>query len=339
MIRQARALLRVGGEWVHAHAKFGDMEVVDRHTGGPWSLTWQMNLPPGERPTWLSEGATVELYAGTLRWSGTLADPDWEAGSFTADGWCRQAETAAALSGGGATNSLSVAITQAGPLGRKVIDFDTKVTGAADKADDELWSIAQLADQYCLENSGVWRVGVHREFYIATEPPAPSMWVLPGIVDLSTSVATSVRRVLARYIDTSLTHRLAISDSNRGRGEAIVDLTAKGPILEATATAVANQMLARSGGGEPRFTTGFEVHAGQVVDESGPVDLSRIIAGQMIRIHGCTDPRNGLPWTDILIGETQWRPQESTVQINPVELDAADFTGIVEELGGSVVFS
>lgn len=106
----------------------------------------------------------------------------------------------------------------------------------------------------------------------------------------------------------------------------------------ARAQTIATEIYKRAGGGLPALTSGFEVAPGQVINAGGQeVDLSLVRPGRMIRV-ACEDPRNGDPWADIVIDETQWRVKERRVQVNPANLDGADFEAIVEELGGTVVF-
>ena len=340
MIPPAKALLRVGGEWVHTHAHYGDLEVTDRADGGVWSLSWSMNLPAGEHMPWLAPNSRVELYAGSLRWSGTLTDPDWDSGRFTADGWCRQAENAAALNNTSPTNDLGWALFWAsGSFGRGAINFSSleTFTPLPDSA-REVNSLAALLDQWSLENGRRWAVNERRGLYTSTDPTTPTLWVLPGVVDLSASTALQATHVIAEYLTTSLTRLHVEAGSGARVRERLVSLEDLGPISAGRAQTIASEIYRRSGGGKPVFTTGFEVAPGQVVDAFGPVDLSLIRPMSMIRIHGCDDPRTGAPYTDLVIGETVWRPQEGRVQVNPVDLDAADFEAIVEELGGSVIF-
>ncbi|WP_235739005.1 hypothetical protein [Nocardioides alcanivorans] len=340
MIPQARPMLKVGGTWVIAHAHYDDIEVGNRRAGGNYSLSWQMNLRSGDRPTWMPPSAPVELHAGGKCWTGTLGDSDWDSGSFTADGLCRQAELAAALDFlDEPTNNLGVALAAAQSRGA-VAFSTTEALGSLPGDALEANSLSSLFDQWCLESSLHWGVGADGLMRTSTtDPEAPSLWVLPGIVDLPASSLLEADTVVAQYISPTLTMPKVIATTGTRRRERLVDLRDIGVMDAARAQGIANEILRRGGGGLPRFTSGFEVSPGQVVNQGGrAVDLSDIRADATVRIHGCEDPRTGTPWTDIAIGETSWRPMQRTIQINPVDLDASDFTAIVEELGGTVVF-
>lgn len=338
MIPQVQARLKVGGVWVHAHSHVGDLEVTDRRSGGNYSVSWQMILPSGRRPTWLHPNAPVEVHAGGLRWSGYLGDPDWDAGTFTADGWCRQAENSPALASNEPTAHLGNAITSA--YARGAIGFQPAETlGALPDPATEVNTIAALADQYTLELGRTWAVGEDRMFRTAVDPTDPTLYVPPGIVDLPASTATQVTHVMVEYLTKSLARARVEAGSGIRTHERLVSIENLGPITPVRAQAVADEIFKRAGGGLPAFTSGFEVGPGQVINAGGrAIDLSLVRPGRMIRLLGTEDPRTGDPATDLVIDETIWRPIEQRVQVNPVNLDAADFEGIVEELGGSVMF-
>ena len=340
MIPQVPAWLKVGGVWVHAHAHVGDLEVTDRRGGGNYAVSWQMNLRAGRRPTWLHPNAPVEVYAGGLRWSGHLGDPDWDGGTFTADGAGRKAETTPAVNAAGEpTAHLGQAISSA--YARGAIDFQAAESlGALPDPATEVNTIGALADQYALESGRTWAVHEDRMFRTATDPTEPTLFVLPGIVDLPASTSTQVTHVMVEYLRKSDLARARVEAGAGDRThERRVSMERLGTITPARAQAVANEIFKRAGGGLPAFTSGFEVAPGQVVNAGGrAVDLSMIRPGRMIRLLGTEDPRTGSPTTDLVIDETQWRATEQRVQVNPVNLDAADFESIVEELGGSVIF-
>ena len=342
-MKQAPVTLQVGGEWVHEHTAFEITSVKDQVPNGGVSLEWQMMLRVGERPDWAVADAPVVLHAaGGERWTGVLEDPEWDTGSFSAVGWWKQAEAPALTSGGVATNDPAAAITAA--RARGAIDFDLApgvTIPALPGTATEINTIMALLDQSGLENDFRWTIGPDRLLRRVVEPTEPSLWLLPTEMDLPVTMASAVDCVVAEYdLGAGKTGRVTATTGTRRR-ERLIDLREAGIMTAARAQSIVDAILKRAGQGKALFVTGFEVAPGQVVDDHGAeLDLSTPMHGQMIRVHGTEDPRDGTPWLDLVIGETDWQPgREPRVQVNPLDLSDGDddFGELVESYGGQVV--
>ncbi len=320
----------VDGEWLHP---VGDLEITDRWPGGNWSVDWSMNLAPGQKPPALRAGAPVKvMYGSHPRWGGTLADPDWDSGTFHADGRCMQAQTVLAED-----NNGEPVVAPAWALlyanNRGALDWFHWGEPFADGTEDEptdvntMWD---LFDTWAEQIGRRWGVAGDGLFYSAADPTTPTFHVLPGVDGLGLSRERQATHVRAQYITSQLQFAYvgAVAPgwaSPESRIERKVDLTEMGTMTSAKAQASVTNLMSRFGTKEA-FTNGLEVRRGMVVDGAGQtVGLAAIRPGLMYRVHGMRDPRNGLPYTDFVAGETVWRTTEDAVQINPIDMVAADF--------------
>ena len=334
--------IRVGDTWLHTIGGFEVEEVVDRWPGGPWSLSWTMNLDPGARPPALmEEGVLVQLYVGGgLRWSGRLGEPDWEQGQFFADGLCREGETALALGGSGPTTNPGEAIYFA--AARNATSWGSLVvfTAITELPGTDLNNISALLDAYCDSLGRRWLVDEFAQLQVSADPTTPTIYITPGLSDLGTSTQTQVTDLFATYLhaDTLKIERVSSPTSTAPRRiERSIDLSDLGPMTPAQAQGHVNGIMAKVGP-QALLTGGIDVSYGQIVNANGtPLDLDRARAGQMARAQGVRDPRNDAPSTDFVVGESVWRPREGRLLLNPVEQVATDFAAVVEAIGGQVI--
>lgn len=321
---------------------WGDLEVVDRWPGGSWSLSWRMALRPDQKPPVLAtRRAVVEAKVGpTVMWSGRLADPDWGEGAFTADGMCREAETAVALDAGVATNNVGAALLGA-ILRGEMSAWKTfnAFPNPTDEPATDLNRISDLLDASVDTLGERWAVTPGGWLYHQVDPTTPTYYVLPGIEGLGVTTDRQVTRLHAQYVTKSLGTATVSAGAAGGGVERYIDLMDQGPLTSTQAQSIVNGIFNKSGG-KAQFSSGIEVTYGQVVNEAGAaVGLANLTSGLMYRVMGMRDPRNpAIPYTEFVAGERSWRVNDGTVQLNPVNMAAASFEQVVEEAGGKVNF-
>lgn len=339
-----RPEVRVGGHWLTTLMPrggwWGELETGTRLTGD-WQASWRIIFPGNWCHPALVFGARVEVYYGPIVvWVGTLAEPDWDAGTFTATGACREAEAALALTPTGvATTAPNTAVDAAISRGvvswNRVGDFGTTPVGETE-GDGGLTTLASVLNAWAQENSSGWRIDRNRS--LVTSPTSESTvdwYIVPGSGVLGSADEDRVDRVFVRYISSS-TGRLATASypasTPAGGVERPVDITDRGRMTSTKATSIAQSiwtpLQGRSG-----WTNGLTLKRGQVTTPGGvPADLSRIRAGHSIRLLGVPDVRGVAQNTDVVIAETEYDWTEDEIQINPVGKAARDDEAAFEKI-------
>lgn len=327
--------IRVGGEW---QPTAGDITVTTTADEGCAVLSFGLDIDPNARPAGIEADAITELHAGALIFSGDLTQPDWAAGTFTAQGCYRQLEGAVALGPDGQTtttpnDAVDQAIARGASNLRRITDLGSTPLKAGDETDN-LNSVAGVLDEWCDTNGHRWPIWSDRIVRYAYDPTEPDWWILPGVVGLNWVSERSVGRMIGRWQDS--VGNLSNVIVGTGRPEVAIDLTNRGPLADAaTASAILEGYLAK--------TTTLQV-AGSLMVTSTQITspggvhphLSLIRGGQMARVLDLPDPRTGLPWTDFVIGRAVWNVSQQTISLTPVDAPAEDLNSFVAEQGDSV---
>jgi hypothetical protein len=337
-------LLGTGADraWLSSIAGWGELHIETRWAeggSGPWEATWEMTLPPLYRPRGLTTDIPVTIYIGGEEiFSGRLPDTDWDAGEFSALGAVRDGEEALALAWGGATTStpdtaIDAAILRGSANWVRRVSISATSIAAVDETDG-LHFMQPLMDAYADGAGRRWGVNARREVFASVDPTAPAWYVMPGAGELGTSTDRMVGRLYGRWRNSSGT--LATVTSGSGLPEIAVDLTTRGALTSGQAQSILDGIRSKAISTK-NFTNGIEVDSSQITSPGGtPAALHRIKAGQMVRMLALRDERNGLPWTDFVIGSTDWDVDAGTIAITPVDTEERDLASFVEEVGGKL---
>jgi len=328
----------VDGQWLTNLAWWGDASISHRWPLGCWEASWSMPLKPYQRFRALRSRAPVEIRIGAAPiWAGSLSEPDWAEGKFTALGACREAEEAACLTAGGLTTSVpDTAVDQA--IARGAVSWtrpeslSATAFGQADGT-ERLNYLGALLDAWSLEQNVKWAVNARRQVYSAADPTTPMWHITPGAGVLGVTDAAMAGTVYGRYRN-SATGSLATVSVGTAAPEVLVDLTRHGRISTTKATNLVTGILNKSGA-RTGWTNGLTLTPHQIQTAGGvPANLASVQAGQMARIMGLRDERGVAATTDVIAGETIWDVTANELQFNPAELAARDLASVVEEAGG-----
>jgi hypothetical protein len=328
--------------WLSDVAGWGSLHIQTRWAdggSGPWEATWEMTLPPLYRPRGLTTDIRTEIYVGGEEvFPGRLPDTDWSAGEFSALGAVREGEEAVAITVAGATTATPNTFIDAG-IARGALTWVRRVSiSATSVADvdqtDGLHFIQPVMDAYA-DGAGLrWGVNARREVFTAADPTTPTWYIIPGAGELGTSTDRMVGKLYGRWRNSA--GNPATVTSGVGLPEVAVDLTTRGALTSGTAQTVLNGIGAKALATK-NFTNGLEVDSSQIISPGGtPAALHRVRAGQMVRCLALRDERNGLPWTDFVIGSTDWDVDAGTIALTPVDAEERDLATFVEEAGGKL---
>lgn len=343
----------IDGVPLSAVVAWGDLETTTR-ISGDWTATWGLIAPPRshiQKNPLFRPRARVEVKVGPLTvWLGYLNRPDWDSGQLTAIGLCRQAEGAVAVINSTlqTTSNPNTAIGQAIARGALTWRWSGSIHGKSVLGDtgqaEQFDSIAQLLDA-AGEQLG-WRWHVDRSGYLRTLPYPlevdPEWFITPDTVELGSTSAEQVDRVMVRYADSAASSALKSASypatTPAGGFEKAVSLANQNAITTARATAIAKGLYDRTQG-QPGWTNGVEVSPAQVMTPGGlPAPLPLIRAGHSIRLLGLPDVRSSALHTDVAIAETTYRWSENVIQLNPEGLVADGLDAAIEAIApGGVV--
>lgn len=328
--------VKVGGTWLSSLAAVGDLHLTYRWPLGCWEASWSMALSPYEQPPMLVRDAAVTVVlGGGVVFAGELLEPDWAEARFVAAGACRSAESALCLTAAGKTTTVpNEAVDQAAARGMLTFGRgSTSLSSTAFAAGEtvQLNTVAALLDAWAEEQGVRWYVGPDRLVRTATDPTTPRWYILPGAGELGVATETLAGRVVGNWLDADRQPQVTAVGS--GRPEVAVDMTNKGRITLARATALLNSILAKAGPAAGSWTNGITVTRDQIITIGGVhphlgAVASSVAGGAMMRLLDHRDPRNGLPYTDVVIGEAPWNVTDDTLTLNPVGLAARDLASI-----------
>lgn len=324
---------------------WGNPVLTHRFPYGSWEMTWEADYPPGYRHPAIRRGARAVAKVGpTPLWRGKVAQLDFAAGAFLAEGTVRQAETSLAFSLSGATTDLDEAIFFAAARG--ALDFGTLldfgpamdgVTGAG-----PINYVMDLLDAYAARNATNLMIDPEGVLYKITDPTAPTIKLEPEDGELGLIDEQYWTTLTGLYRPTTSTTATVTSvDNTQGAGwrEGGVDLTGLGVISTAQAQAALDAMLAK-GLARTGWTDPVEAIGGQVTNLGGTridpwfIALQMATTGVMARLVNMKDPRGVTLNTDVVIEETVWTPATDTIVLKPRGLDARDLASVIETMGG-----
>ncbi|WP_166390322.1 hypothetical protein [Nocardioides ochotonae] len=330
----------VDGEPLTVLGYWGSPVLTDRCPYGSRELAWEAPYSLHYRHPVLRKGAEVVAQVGpSRRWLGRLAELDWEAGDFVAEGAVRQGETALAKGpdGRGSTD-LDEVIELA--YERGAITWTTREEFGSlttDEVSESTNSVLALLDAHAAEEGVNLAVSVDGLLYTEPDPTEPKWMVTPGAGRLGVADEdywTSLTGVFSPAPGTYDT--VTATDTTAGVlvREAAVDLTGRGYIGKAKAQQILDRLLAQ-GRVRNSWTNSITVTHGQVLSMGGtPVGLSVPRAGDRFHLAGLYDERGASASTEIVAEETVWDVAEGTLQIKPQGLAARDLASIVETMGG-----
>lgn len=319
--------VRVGGEWMHAVASWGDLSWATDERGCQ-TVTWAGYFAPGDRHPAIRTGALVEVMdACWCIWSGFLDQPLWESGTFSAKGYSYLAGNFLALDGAGAaTSTPSVAVDEAigagWPVSRGASIPTTPFTAAAEGSN----RVSALLDSQADELGQRWSVREDRVVRMEADATAPDWHIRPGVVELGNASDDYASSIVVTYLDpggvSSNTIRTDAEAAARfGPKQEPLDLIDLGPMTLARAEGFGDGILAK---GAPRlgWTSAIEVTAEEILSPGGvPADLTMVRSGQVVRIHGLFDDLvylDGRTYLDVVIGSTQHDLGSGSLTIGPV---------------------
>ena len=339
----ARHSLRVGGAWAYEIGSWGDLQWSTRWPLGCYEASWSMILRPRERPGVIHVGALVEIYDGSTRiWKGTLGEPNWSEGTFTATGLYALGSQYMALDSAGNSSSSQTAAVDAAISRGLPWTHGALSTVPVTTLTDNINTIAQLNDAVN-ERASVtapWRWMVDENGVLSNLPdPTVVTWHLaPGSVDLGESDGDFASALQVRYLDssTSTYHTNLVVDTTLanayGYVESPVDLTPLGPITSATANQYGQGILTREKG-RIGWTESIEATALQLTTPGGmPADLSSVRARDLIRAFDVPTPLQNLPYVDLVVGEAVYAAGADVVRLSPVDKQPQTLAEITEDI-------
>lgn len=332
-----------GGVWLSTVVPVGGIQLDTRWPLGGYQLDLSLLVTPQAHPSAIVGDARCDLIdAGRQIFTGSLAEPDWSAGTLTASGLCREAETTLALTASNTTSStpdeaIDAAISRgAWRVTRPASLSSTPLTVGNTTA--SLNYVSELLDQWALSAGRRWYVDSSGAVRSGVDPTTPEIYILPGVAELSWSTETQASRLAGSWTDTSGMPQVTLVGS--GSVEQDVDLTNAGPLTATQASAILASILAdaTSGGWSGSLPA---LSPGQWMLPGGgycsPARLMQMVErGLMVRLLGHRDPRPGRASmvTDVVIGQAVWNVDDDTVTLTPLGSAARDFASIVEQYGG-----
>jgi hypothetical protein len=327
--------LRVGGVLLTSKW-WGGLKVTTQWPRGCWQVDWSMALGPTERPPFTVQGAPVEVLVGSRPiCSGYLSDLGWDDGTFSASGAAREGEEALCFAADGTTSSTPDVVIDAA-IARGVISWSrpASLSNVALTTGDDTEQqnyITDLLDAWSTTAGKRWAVNADRQVYAATDPTTPAYYIAYGAAEFGVADDALVGTLSGGWFDVNGTPHITRVGS--GRPEVAVNMENLGPIDSTTATTVLNRILAKTGA-RLAFTSAVTVDQSTVTSPGGVhPELWQLRAGLLYRMVGLRDPRSGLPYTDVLMGESVWDVDAATVQLTPVDLAARDLSSIVADEG------
>lgn len=306
--------------------------------GGPVSADFSMLLPAGKRPGWIEQRALAEVrFGGMAMLAGALTEPDWTGGSLSIDGAAREGSTTSVLTTAGvATSTPDPAIDAA--IARVAVTWSrpASISTTALTDGDSLATFADLTDMlgtYADVSGARLYVDPSRRLLKGADPTVPGVFVIPGAGELAWTTEKQATRVIGRWADSAGT--LHTTMVGGGSIEKQVDLTSKGPLTLATATAILNSILARATAGG--WTGGLTLAAEQFIGAPHLATIAdQVGRGLMVRLLGQRDPRPGrLPvgYVDFIVERSEWHVDDQQIILTPRGMVARDFTAILADVG------
>ena len=339
------ATVKIDGKWYDTLGDVADLAWSTRYGAGPsgcdeasWTLvTDDRNY---YRPEF-ARGRLVEVKQGPLTiWRGLISEAAPVAGGWTfhARGHAGEASRFEALDSLGlptthVKDAVDAAVARGLPWDVSSTSWPTGWAEPVAAADTEqLNKLSALLDAWCELRGYVWAVFEDGVLRFMQDPTSPAWVAKPGTPTMGVADDDYVTHLYVRYVSTvdagppvtPTAYGVALaSDPDAealwGRVEEHVDLAPLGLMDYGDAVAHAEGRLAKARG-RMGWTNGLELDATQVVDTYGaPADLSKVRAGEMLRILGALDIR-GTRTTrlavDVVVASASFNG--STLRVAPV---------------------
>jgi hypothetical protein len=330
--------VRVGTTWLSGLGSWGDLEIERRLQGGSYEMSWGMTTKRRHRD--LVDGTPVSAWLGPRPiWLGVLREPDWTSGEFVAEGLCRQGEKAVCLTGAGVTTSTpNTAIDTA--ISKGWVDWSrpTSISSTAlteGDATDSLNTIDDLLAAYVVEEKKRWLVNprglVSAETISTATTPTAGFWdVLLDGDRLGTSAEMLAGTVVSRYLDSAAggaRKTVIVPPSNGDLPVVKVDLTMRGPMTTAKATAISQAILDQSAA-QVGLLGVFELNRNQIF---GRPSLGMVTEGHRLRLRGQHDP-SGISASPVCtVDIASWNVATDTLMVTPLAAPQRDLESIIED--------
>ena len=301
-------------------------------TFGPWEASWVMT--PGD---WgLQTGDRIDIFDGLhCIWSGTLTEPNLDTGEYRADGAARLAEQFYALTAGGnISGTISGAVDQAIARGLAWAGRDAASTTSGAFLDTstltEPMRLSAYLDMYAEGIGQRWYVAPDRILRIADDPTTPKWRLHAGVARIGRGDQDFTTQMVARYLDSATsTYKTVTVASGTGGAfrEELLDLTTRGPLTTAAATALAQKVLKVSAT-RPGLLEPVDVDAATLTDMGGnPADVRLIRGRDMVRIPGVWD--GPLPHLDVVLGQVTVNDTTGVATLSEVDQAPRDLASVL----------
>ncbi len=312
---------------------------------GSWAASWSIPNTATWRHPALVYGVRVEIVLGPIViWCGTLEEPDWDAGTFTAIGAAREAETTFGLDALGNASTkpnevIDTAITAGDLTWIRVGDFGTTAVG--DAANDGLVTLTSILDAWAKKNNSRWYVNEMRQLVIVPlDENTPKYLIVPGSGVLGSASEQKVDRIYARYIDATTGRRTTIVYPTTGpaRVKRPADFTKDGAMTAADAQTRVQALWNQNNAGRTGFTNGWTLNHGQITHLGGGVaDGALVKAGETAAGLGLPDTRGIAQNTLVVLGDTDYDWEDDELQANPNGLVDRDPDSVLEQVGNLAI--
>lgn len=293
--------------------------------GGCGEMSVDLYTPRGYEHPALKRQAIVKVYLGLLPvYTGFLVDFSAE-GQLVARGLsARQYYAFDSL--GNVTRDVGAAIVQAQNRGWQITNPEL-VAGVSAGDTSQPITVASLLDEWAQETGSRWGVDGRARLYVRPDPPAPMWHIAANVVTLGTTSEGGATRLVGRYLEGGIYKTVARGVF--GGDEEPVDLTGRGEITTAQATAILDTALAATAT-RPGWLGGTTISRSQITNGSGrPAPLGQVLAGQKVRIHGAASVTAGSLWIDETIGKTRYVAGENSIYLEPVNAAPRTLTDVI----------
>lgn len=340
--------LKVDGSWLRDYGAWGDLTLSYGWPGGPKEVKFEMTSRFGSRLPMLRRGAAVQVYWGTwLTWAGYLSEPDWNGNtvSLVANGLFRRGEQYMALDGSYLTvDNPTTAINNATGIGWTV-GTGVPNTNLGTGSTDQVNTITALLDAHAEALGQRWQVDQFGVVTMSADPTTVSYLIRQGSGDLGIAEDNYASHVVLRHVSTtngglrSAVYPTPLRggtpnayEAKYGHREFVRDMTDRGAIADATADSIAQQVYQRSMQ-RPGWTNGLQLAAGEILTTGWKsVHPGSVRPNSVARLLGVPDEVAVTPYTDFVIGDTEYKDGERQVTVNPVGLVSRSQEDVLTEL-------
>jgi hypothetical protein len=302
--------------------------------GGPSSASFTLDIAPNASSVALAPNRWLDIQAcGRIVWSGVLEDAlrgsPWQ---ITASGIGMQGKKFMAFFR--PTDIQGAIHANATNFGASSLPWNTPSPAMTACNSSKTY---QSLDEM-LNNGPVWRVDAYGNPSNYTPPTTPDYLVNAARSPARTidGMATQAQ-VAYNGSDHSNAPWYVIADNLPGRDKyglrsVNLDLTARGPITDAQATAEGNRFLQKVGGYGASYTQPVTVLQGQLMNLGGGiVDIRGVVAGEMVRIRGSEVNHD---WdaaysTDFIIGESSYNSDAGSLTMTPWSAQRRDLQSLL----------